>query len=161
MKYRRLRQEELEEMESEFIHFLSANSVTADEWKKLKAEEPEKVERLIDMFSDIVFDKVLEKVEYLELKTPKDFRTFHCQDDKIEMLGLLVDGKTEFDFTKNLSPEQMIGNLQLSGAKLKMYRGERTYKRDRKLEIFDLMQQGALISKKGEMFHTLQNLKSR
>ncbi len=160
MKYRRLRQDELQELESDFVKFLAANTVTAQEWVKLKEEEPEKAERLIELFSDIVFDQILERVEYLELKTPKDFRTFQCQEDRIEMLGLLVDGKTEFDFTQNLSPQQMMANIQLSGAKLKMYRGERTYKTDRKLEVFALMEQGALISKKGEMFHTLKNLRS-
>jgi hypothetical protein len=74
VKYRRLRKDELEELEGEFIKFLASNTVTADDWVKTKAETPEKAEDLLDVFSDIVFEKILEKVEYLEHKRPKDFR---------------------------------------------------------------------------------------
>lgn len=159
MKYRRLAVDELQELESEFVNFLAANTVTADDWEKLKTQKPDKAEQLLDIFSDIVFDKILETIRYLELKTPQDLRVFHCQEEKLEVLGLLIEGNTQFDFTQNLSPEQMLQQLQLSGASVKLYHAERTYRQERKQELFDLLQQGALISKDGNLYKTLESLR--
>ena len=160
MKFRRLNQEELSSLEAEFIRFLASNTITAEEWKRLKSEENEKAEGLIDIFSDLVFENTLKKVEYLELKTPRDLRTFHCEAEKITMFGLLIEGETQLDLTKTLVPEQMIAQLKLSGASLKLYSGEKSYRKAREQELFDLMEQGALISRDGHLFKTLQKLKS-
>ncbi|MCO6479267.1 MAG: hypothetical protein J5I94_21710 [Phaeodactylibacter sp.] len=159
MKYRRLRQDELESLEKEFIRFLAANQVTADEWEKLKAEEPEKAEKLIGIFSDIVFEKVLSDVEYLEYKTPKDIKTFRFEEGRIVMNGLLVEGQSSFDFTLEQSPQQMLQQIQLTGARLKLYTAEKAYSRGRDMEIFEMMENGALISKDGSLFKTLEGLK--
>lgn len=158
MKYRRLRTDELEEMEKEFVTFLASNSVTSDDWEKLKGEQPAKADQLIELFSDIVFDKVLEKVEYLEYKAPKDMKTFYFGSEKATMLGVRVEGDSRIDFTRDDSPEQMSGQMMMSGAKLKMYRAEKEYQKDRKLEMFDLMENGALISRDGAMYKTLMEL---
>ena len=158
MKYRRLTNEELQGLQSEFVTFLSSNHVTAQDWEKIKVNSPEKVDSLIGLFSDLVFDKILKQVNYLELKFPKDMRIFQFHEDKLEMVGLQIEGETSLDFTQNADPTQMMQLLQASGAKLKLYAGERAYKKDRKLEAFELMQQGALISKDGGLFKTLRSL---
>ncbi|MCB9051819.1 MAG: hypothetical protein H6556_20480 [Lewinellaceae bacterium] len=159
MKYRRLQQDELESLEKDFIRFLATNQVTASEWEKLKDEESEKVEKLIRIFSDIVFEKVLNDVQYLEYKTPKDIKTFHFEEDRIVMNGLLVEGQTSFDFTLEQSPQQMLQQIQLTGAKLKLYTAEKAYSRARNMEIFEMIENGALISKDGGLFRTLEGLK--
>ncbi len=158
MKYRRLRNSELADLEQDFVRFLSSQAITGDEWEKIKMESPLQADELIGVFSDMVFEQVLSKVEFLELKTPKDLKTFHCQPEKIVMLGLLVEGESPLDFTQGSSPEQMMQQLRLSGAKLKMYRGEKAYQKDRLQEIFEWMEKGALISKDGMMYKTLQGL---
>jgi len=159
MKYRRLAKEELAELEQEFVRFLAANSVTADDWQKLKAAEPEKAEGLIDIFSDIVFEKTLSGAEYLEFKTPKDLKTFHFKKEKVTLNGLKVEGPSNLDFTQDVSPEQMLGQLKMSTAQLKLYTAEKEYRKEREQEIFDLMERGALISRDGALFKTLESLK--
>ena len=72
MKYRRLNEAELKDLEQDFIRFLASNQVTADDWKKLKDSNAEQVDGLIGLFSDQVFDKVFDKLEYLEYKTVND-----------------------------------------------------------------------------------------
>ena len=119
MKYRRLTNEELQEIETAFVRFLASNSVTADDWVKIKTTDTEKAEGLIEMSSDIVFDNTLEKVEYLEFKTAKDIKLFHCQADKMELMGMLVEGETEFNFRKNQTSAEMIGLIRKEGAELK------------------------------------------
>ncbi len=159
MKYRRLTQEELQELQSEFVTFLASNQITAEDWEKIKQNNPERVESLIGLFSDIVFDKILKQVEYLELKAAKDMRLFQFLEDKIEMVGLRIEGESNLDFTQNLEPATMVQLLQQSGAKLQLYAGERTYRKERNVEAFELMQQGALISKDGALFKSLKSLK--
>lgn len=158
MKYRRLDKEELKELEQEFIQFLASNTVTADDWVKLKAENPEKAEQLIDIFSDIVFDKILANVTYLEHRQPNNLRAYYCKEDKMFMLGFLIEGESDIDLSKNESPEVMLQQMQQSGAQLKVFKGEKEYQKERGQELFELMQQGALISKDGAMFKTLNQV---
>ena len=58
MKYRRLNEAELKDLEQDFIRFLASNQVTADDWKKLKDSKSDQADGLIGLFSDQVFDKV-------------------------------------------------------------------------------------------------------
>ena len=56
MKYSRLTKEQFEELHQEFINFLATQSITADEWKNIKAEEPE-VPNRNSMFLVTLFGK--------------------------------------------------------------------------------------------------------
>jgi hypothetical protein len=159
MKYKKLHKDELEELEPEFIRFLAANTVTGDDWVKLKAEDPKKAEGLIEIFSDLVYDKIIEGIEYMEVKTPKDYKTFHCQKEKIYLLGLKVEGQTTFDFTKNEDPNEMMARIQNAGAKLQLYSAEKSYQPTREQELFRMLESGARISKGGEMYKMLAELK--
>ena len=47
MKYRRLSNAELQELEKDFVKFLATNHITATDWVKLKENNPIKVEKLI------------------------------------------------------------------------------------------------------------------
>lgn len=158
MKYRRLRFDELQGLEKDFINFLAANSVTSSDWEKLKNESQDKAEKMIDIFSDMIFEQTLQKVEYLEQKSAREIRTYHCGTDKMNMIGILIEGPSSLDFRQNLDPQQMMAQLSLSGAQLKLFKGEKTYKKDRNLELFDLMEKGALISRDGHLYQTLAQL---
>ncbi|MCF8238538.1 MAG: DUF6495 family protein [Saprospiraceae bacterium] len=159
MKYRRLAADELQELETEFVQFLSSNTITGPDWEALKREKPERAEELIELFSDIVFEKVLEKIEYLEISTPKDIRTFHCEQDRIRMNGIRVEGETSLDLTQAKDAQSMIIEARESGATLKAYSGEKGYTPGRSEELFRMIQQGALISRDGNLFKTLEALK--
>ena len=161
MKYRRLTNEELADLEKDFVRFLAANTVTADDWKKLSADDPERAEKLIELFSDIIFERTLEKVEYLEFKTPKDVKTFQFQEKKIVMNGLRIQGESDLDLTDNLEPEQMLKQLKSSGASLQMYSAEKIYRNGRTREMFGMMENGALISRDGALFNALEQLKNK
>ncbi|NJK83988.1 MAG: hypothetical protein HC912_09450 [Saprospiraceae bacterium] len=161
MKYRALHKEELEELEKEFVRFLAVHQLTASDWERLKENEPQRVNHFIELFSDIVFDKILGEVQYLEWKMPQDLRTFQFHEDKIDLIGVRIVGQTQLDFTKNSTAEQMLQQMQLSGADLQLYAASRAYRKEKKMEIFDLLEQGALISKQGEMFQLLKSLSGK
>jgi len=160
MKYRRLSNDELKELEKDFVKFLAANHITADDWVKLKENDQDKVEELIGMYSDIVYDKALTKLEYLEFKTPHDIKTFHCQADKMVLMGIAVSPDAGVDFTKDLSPQDMIKILKESSSEIQIYTAEKGYNDNREKELFQMMESGCLISKDGYLFKTLDQLKS-
>ena len=61
MKFRVLTTEELEPLKDDFIKFLSANTITGEDWASIKKNKPEEAETLLEMFCDIVWEKSLEK----------------------------------------------------------------------------------------------------
>lgn len=160
MKYRRLRNEELKELEQDFVKFLASNHVTADDWVKLKKNDPDKVEDLISIYSDIVFDKVIGNLEYLEFKTPHDIKTFHCQPDKMVLMGIAISKSAGVDFTKDLTAKDMMAILKKSSQEIQIYTAEKNYNGNREKELFQMMESGCLISKDGYLFKTLEQLKS-
>jgi len=158
MKYRRLTPEELQELEPQFIRFLASNTVTADDWEKLKQTDLPKTEKLIELFSDIVFQQTLEKVKFLEHRSPKEIQIFSCLPDLIKLRGLRIEGKTDIDFTRNDPPAQMMQQLQASNAELQIYKAKKSYSKTREMELFDMMEHGCRISQ-GDMFAVLDQLK--
>lgn len=159
MKYRRLNQEELESLKTEFIRFLASNTITGDDWMKINTEQPVKAESLIDIFSDIVFEKILEKVDLLERREKSDLKIFKFHKDKITMLGLTIVGNDRLDFNSMDSPQEMMAKIELTGGNLQMYSAEKAYSKARNQEVFDLMEAGALILKDQTLYDTLIELK--
>lgn len=162
MKYRRLRPDELAELEDSFIRFLAVNGYTAPDWEKVLSERPEEADARIDEFSDVVFEKVIANVRYLELKRAKYLQCFAFEEEKVRMVGLVVEGETTLDLTQeDLAPERMMQLLQQSGAKLQLVSAERAYRSSREEEIFELMENGALISQEGGLFSLLDSLRKQ
>ncbi len=157
MKFRRLNKEELAGMEPEFINFLASNTVTGEDWVKLKADKPEKAEKLIDLFSDIVFEKIIKGITFLEFRTPLDVKIFQCLEDKIIMRGIMIQGTDKVDLRENPSPDAIMSIVKETNAKVRTYSAEKQYKPARDLELFKMLENGCLISK-GELFETLEKL---
>jgi hypothetical protein len=65
MKYTRLTKEQFEELTQEFSTFLATQTIDKAEWDTIKAEK-EVAEQELDVFSDLVWEGVLTRAEYLE-----------------------------------------------------------------------------------------------
>lgn len=153
MKYRRLTKEEFEELHEEFIMFLSANTITGEDWKVIVSETPEKAEELMDMFSDIAFDKVLGQNEYVERITETEFMSARFSDDSAEMILLRsVSGQP---LPTNWEAAEM--KKALDDKAFELFTGVKKYNLLREQEMFQLIQQGASFSK-GENFAKLKSL---
>lgn len=160
-KFRRLRRDELEEVRPQFVKFLAVNGIDGPSWSEIKINDPAQTDQLILQFSQIVFKGVIDKVEYLMQRSKRDLRTYHCGPEEIKMNGLMIEGTTDLDLSDAKEhPTEMMKKLRRSGASVKLYAGERKYRNsDRDQDIFQLMEQGALISD-GSMFKTLDELKN-
>lgn len=154
MKYARLTKEQLEEMHQEFINFLASQSITADEWQEIKANKPEIAEQEIDVFSDLVWEGVLNKVEYLEHYSPNQLYLFQITAATINLIAVKIENEA-IDIRTKEGYAWLQGNL-LDDA-VTIYTSTKTLSDDRNKDIFALIQQGASITK-GELYAYFQNI---
>ncbi len=136
MKYRCLTNEELKELEEEFKHFLITNNVYTEEWEELNNKKDEKVNHLVEMFSDIVLDKALRNIKYLEHVTPQDIKSFKCDEDKMTLIGIASKNQN-IDFTKDVLSEFK--------EELDIFKTTKPYNKEREMEVFELLQSGCSI----------------
>ncbi len=153
MKYRRLTKEEFEALHEDFIYFLSANTITGDDWKKIKAETPEKAEQLLNMFSDIAWEKVLEKSEYVERIGEREWMSAHFGEQSAHMV--LLRSTTNEPIPNEVKASEI--KSALKNKTLELVQGTKKYSKLREQEMFQLIQQGANPSK-GEKYITLKGL---
>lgn len=155
MKFRRLTIEELKGLEQEFVQFLAANTITGADWKKLKTEELEKANNLIDVFSDLVFEKIIKNIQFLEFKTANDVKIFHCKEEEIILLGLQNKKGSTIDLSDKAQLNKAINS---SNIPLQVYGAQKKYSPDRAQELFKMIENGARIAKDGALFKALEAL---
>jgi len=143
MKYKRLTTEELQALEPEFVNYLATAQITAQDWEKMKLAEKDKAEDVIDIFCDMVYDRVLRKIKLLEYRDKHTLNIFNCLDDKLELIGLRAKASSLIDFTKENAfsslTEEQINSIE-------MVRAEKDYTKEREMELFDLLQTGCFIT---------------
>jgi len=152
MRFRRLTLDELKELHEEFIQFLSSNTITGDDWKKLKEENYSKAESLIDIFSDIVLEKSISNIKFLEKRDAKTLLLFYCKEKDIELIGLSIDSNTSVDFTNPEDIDALAkGKLNI---KINTFKTSKPYNKNREDEIFTLLNDGCLVTDK-KLFNVL------
>jgi len=156
MKYRLLTHEELTLLEDELKQFLIVNGVEGDTWLKLNQNEPEKALKLVEIFSDNVFQKVYEKTEYLERPSADECYVFHFGKEKAELIAFKKKDKNDKTFDLS-SSESILDALQHHLADLDFFKSEKSYTKSREEEIHEMVQQGCLHSTK-EFWYSLKSL---
>lgn len=136
MKYRRLSDDELKELEQEFKQFLIANAIYDDEWKSINQDNPDKALELVEMFSDMVMEKALKNIKYLEHVSKNSLNAFHCTDKEIELIGVTTnDEKVDFN-------EDTFNKFK---HKLNIFKTNKPYYKSREEEVFELLETGCSI----------------
>lgn len=153
MKYARLSKEQFEELHQEFINFLATQSITADEWTNLKANKPELAETELDVFSDLIWEGVLNKAAYLEHFAPQHMYLFHLGDDK--MHAIVVNLKNDIDITTKEGYDWLRENLMDDS--VEFLQAYKDYSEDKNLDKFNMIEQGAVITK-GELYKYFNSL---
>lgn len=149
-KYRILTSEELNELEKEFVDFLVLNGITADQWVRIKNEDNPSAEDMITLFSDVVMEGVIRQIQFLEIRSKNDIKTFQCLEDKIVLVGMKCDSP-EVNFEDDKFLQQALIEPPRG---IQIYTTEKTYKSDRQLELFEMTQNGCEISD-GKLFKAL------
>ncbi|MAP53478.1 DUF6495 family protein [Altibacter sp.] len=154
MKYTRLTKEQFEELHPEFINFLATQSITAKEWASIKEKQPEVAEQELDVFSDLIWEGVLSKAGYLENISPQQLFLFKLEATKMRLIVVKVT-----DTTKDITTPEGYRWLQQNYASdtVEFLQASKEYSNDKHGDIFDLIQQGSVITK-GELYTFFSNL---
>ncbi len=144
-KYRLLTSEELQEFQKEFIDFLVVNGIEPEKWEYIKENDPSSVDKIIELFSDVILESVLRKVNFVEIRSKKYVQAIQCLSDKMISIAL-EDSKS--DKEKSGAEDQLENSLSI-------FKTEKKYTESREKEIFDLIEKGYKISD-GDLFKKLQ-----
>ncbi len=148
MKYARLTKEQFEEMHQEFINFLASQSITAEEWQDIKANKPGVAEQELDVFSDLVWEAVLNKVEYLEHFSPNQIFLFQITAATINLIAIKIEN--EFIDLRTKDGYSWLQENILDDS-VNIYTSTKAISEDRNKDIFALIHQGANITQ-GDLY---------
>jgi len=154
MKYTRLTKEQLEELHPEFINYLASLSIDKAAWDTLKQEQPEAAEAQLDTFSDLIWDSVLEKAQWLEHYSKNHLFLFKLKEDGME--SIVIHAHTPHaDFLTEGGLQWL--NENIFSDEVHISRGTKPFGEDRKAAIFNLIEQGAILSE-GDLYRQLEDM---
>ncbi|MFT6716775.1 MAG: hypothetical protein ACJA0Q_001423 [Saprospiraceae bacterium] len=153
VKYRRLSDGELKELEQEFKQFLIANGVHNEEWVKINKEQPDEALNLVDMFSDLVLEKSLEQIKYLIHATKEDLKVFWFQKKQARLVALKSNTQA-IRFTT----ETWMSEIPEHFSNVECFTSEKQFEeKERSKELFALIKAGAQVSSE-QMFKIVHEL---
>jgi len=142
-KYRTLRHNELKELQKEFVDYLVISGIDAKEWVKIKEDSPAKAVRIIELFSDVIFEKILHKTRHI-FKVEKDtLFLFNYAEDSARLMI--------FQFPENFGLREKSQKEIIAFAKQNQMRSipqSKKYIRTREEELFSMLQSGCDICPK-------------
>ena len=154
MKYSRLTKEQFEELHPEFINFLATQSIDKAEWDKIKVEKPEVAEQELDVFSDLIWEGVLTRAEYLEHFSKNHIFLFQCFEKDIKSI-VLKSFNPDINFLTKEGLQWLSDNMFTDNIEMKT--GKKVFTEERNYSIFQLIQQGAFLSD-GQLFKQINGI---
>lgn len=143
MKYKRLTKEQFDELHPEFANFLATQSIDKKEWDEIKLNKPETAEQELDVFSDLVWEGVLTKAQFLEHFSKNHIFLFHCQEKFIQSMVIKsLDADIDFMTKEGL---QWLGDNLFTDI-VELHLGKKEYDKERNEAIFDLISEGTILS---------------
>lgn len=154
MKYARLTKEQFEELHPEFVNFLATQSIDKAEWDKIKTEQPQIAEQELDVFSDLIWEGVLTRAEYLEHFSKNHIFLFQCSDSAVHSI-VLKSLVPETDFLTKEGLQWLSDNMFAETIEMKV--GKKIFEEERNMSIFGLIQQGAFLSE-GQLYKQIHTI---
>ncbi|MEY4038589.1 MAG: hypothetical protein RIR67_899 [Bacteroidota bacterium] len=154
MKYSRLTKEQFEELHPEFINFLASQSIDKAEWDTIKENQPEVAEQELDVFSDLIWEGVLTKAEYLEHFSKNHIFLFQCFDTYVNSI-VLKSLVPEVDFLTKDGLQWLSDNMFTETIEMKI--GKKVFTEERNASVFALIQQGAFLSD-GQLYQQINSI---
>ena len=156
MKYRQLTKEQFESLNEEFARFLATQSIDVKEWNQIKKEKIQIAEDVMNVFSDVVWDDVLTKTNYIEHFSKTSVNLFKCDENEIHRIAIKIDW--DINLLEQKGFEWLMKNPMDNSVEI--FKGTKPYNNnERNVEIFDLIEKGSSISK-GEIFEYFNQLTS-
>lgn len=154
MKYTRLTKEQFEELHPEFINFLATQTIDKAEWDKIKTEKPEIAEQELDVFSDLIWEGVLGRAEFLEHFSKNHIFLFQCFDTHVKSIVLKITN-AEINFLTKEGLQWLSDNMFTDNVEMKI--GNKEFTEERNTSVFGLIQQGAFLSD-GQLYQQINSI---
>jgi hypothetical protein len=138
MRFRRLSSEELFALETEFKQFLVVHEQYNEEWRYLAENNPEKAEQFIELFSDLVLEKVYNQVSFLVHFSKGMVSFFDMSNDPLKAYHIKCP-----DHLSLQNETQLETILSNQFEVLQFYFGEKKLMKDKADEVFDLISKGS------------------
>jgi hypothetical protein len=140
VRFRRLTQDELFALETEFKQFLIIHELYDEEWRILAQNSPEKAEQFIELFSDLVFLKVFEEVSYLVHFTSNLVSFFDVREEVLKAYHFKYQGK------ESIANETELQRVIMEEFdQIEVYSGTKKRTKEKADEVFDLVRKGSEI----------------
>lgn len=154
MKYRLLTKEQFEALHEEFARFLATQKIDAQEWKVLKADKPALADEEMRIFSDLVWEDVLDNTPFVEHYSKNSINLFKCKQTLIERI-LIKTKDASIDFLKKEGIEWLSKNS--GDSRLEYFYAHKNYSKERNLEVFDLIEKGGIITQ-GHLYGSIAEI---
>jgi len=154
MKYARLTKEQFDELHAEFANFLATQTIDKAEWDSIKINKPEVAEQELDVFSDLIWEGVLSRAEYLEHFSRNHIFLFKCFEKDVQSI-VLKSLVPETDFLTKDGLQWLSDNMFTENIEMKV--GKKVFTEDRNASIFELIEQGAFLSD-GQLFTQINTI---
>ena len=144
MKYQRLSSAELENLKDDFIRFIASQGIDAGAWQKMKDEDKQSAEEIIDIYSDLVFEQALSKCQFLEHISAKEFKTMHYKDEETVVYGIRVKEGSNINLnTDNFQKDVQSG---LTTNEIEVFTATKKHENIREQEMFEWIKKGAYMA---------------
>lgn len=143
MKYKRLTKEQFDALHEEFANFLATQQIDKREWDELKSTKPEVAEQELDVFSDLVWEGVLNSAKFLEHFSKSHIFLFHCQETFLQTIIVKsLDSQIDLMTTDGL---KWLGDHMFTDS-VEIHTGKKEYHSKRNESLFQLIHEGAILS---------------
>jgi len=138
MRFRRLSSEELFALETEFKQFLVVHEQYNEEWRFLAENNPAQAEQFIELFSDLVLEKVYNQVSFLVHFSKGMVSFFDLTNDPLKAYHI------KFPVHLTLHNDAQLETLLSNQFKdLQFYFGEKKLLKNKADEVYDLIEKGS------------------
>lgn len=143
MKYSRLTKEQFEELHPEFVNFLASQQIDKAEWDEIKQHRPAVADQELDVFSDLIWEGVLTKAQYLEHYSSNHIFLFSSDEKSIHTI-VVKSLQQDIDFLTKEGLQWLSEAVFTADVEVK--HGGKDFGSDRNQELFDIIRQGAILS---------------
>ena len=143
---------QFESLSEEFALFLALQSIDKIRWDQIKSYNFSLTDKLLYQFSDMVWDRSLEKIIYLENRSDCHLFLFKCKNNSIDLI--LLEIETDCPFLMNNGYRKWLSK-NLLDTRVKIFESTRLLYNNLKEEKYRLMTQGATVSN-GEIYEDLK-----
>ena len=132
----------MEIFDQDFKHFLIANGVSNEEWVELNQKNISKATQLVELFSDTIFQKVYEKIQFIEFRSAESCIVFNCLPDSIELISI----NRKSDQIDLSTPDSIHEALTKNSSEINCFKSSKKYNTLRELEIHQMIENGCFNS---------------